>query len=130
MGRTFIEKRIIRAGIALCKERIDRKGTPITADDLRNLKVKTFSPFLQGFYITVGVVFLVFGIWAQGEMRNMALSFPPVLIGFGNICFGVYGRPVKVADLGRDVDLMELSSEILRRFVEEMDASRERRPDQ
>lgn len=124
MARNYLEKRIVKAGIDLCKRRIGQKGTPITADDLKELKVRTMSPVMQGLYALVGVFFLVFGIWAHTELRNMAISFAPVLMGVGNIAFAVHGRPSKVGDLGKDVDLMGLSTDIVKEFVEEMDAKR------
>lgn len=124
MARNYIERRIIAAGIELSRRRIEHKGAPITADDLLDLKIKTFSPFLQGFYFLVGLAFVVFGIWVHTETRNMAYSLLPVLVGVGNCAYAAHGRPTKVRDLGPDVDLMDLSAEIVRRFVEEMDAKR------
>lgn len=124
MGRNYIEKRIVKSGIDLCKERIDQKGTPIRAEDLLSLKVRTISPVLQWFYILVGTVFVVFGIWTHTVTRNMAISFAPVLMGFANIAFAVHGRPRSVSELGKDVDLTELTADIVQRFVAEMDGKR------
>lgn len=124
MARNYIEKRIIAAGIELSRRRIEQKGTPITADDLLDLKVKTFSPVLQGFYFFVGMAFVVFGIWVHTETRNMAYSLLPVLVGVGNCAYAVYGNPRTVRELGSDVDIMDLSAEIVRRFVDEMDRKR------
>ena len=98
------------------------KGTSITADDLRSLQVKTFSPAMQGFYVFVGLAFIVFGVWVHMETRSMALSFVPVLLGIGNIGFATHGRPKRVGDLGEDIPLMELTAEIVKQFVSEMDA--------
>ncbi|MDQ8205328.1 hypothetical protein [Pelagicoccus sp. SDUM812003] len=127
MGSSYIEKRIVKAGIDLCKRRIDQKGTPITADDLRSLKVRTISPPLQWFYVVIGLAFTVFGIWTHTELRNMAISFTPVLVGCFNIGYAIHGRPKKVSQMESEVDLMELSADIVSRFVAEMDAKRARK---
>ncbi|MBD5780343.1 hypothetical protein IEN85_12650 [Pelagicoccus sp. NFK12] len=121
MGRNYIEKRVIKAGIALCERRIDMKGTPITADDLKDIEVKTFSPVLQGFYIVVGLAFAVFGIWVQIETRSMIQSILPVLFGVGNVAFALHGRPRKVREMEGDLNLMDLTAEIVQRFVSKMD---------
>lgn len=125
MGRNYIEKRVIKSGIDLCKERIDQKGTPITAADLLDMKVRTISPVLQWFYILVGSVFIVFGIWTHTVTRNMAISFAPVLMGFANVAYAVHGRPRSVSELSKDLDLTELSADIVQRFVAEMDEKRQ-----
>lgn len=117
MGRNFIEKRVISAGVALCERRIESKGTTISADDLRNIEVKTFSPVLQAFYCVVGVSFAVFGIWVQIETRSMLQSILPVLFGVGNCAFAIHGRPRKVRDMEGELDLMDLTAEIVKRFV-------------
>ena len=124
MAKTYIEKRILKAGIALCKSRVERGSGPITAEDLRAMKVRTFSPFLVGFYVVVGAFLTGFSIWVQNETTSLVMSMPILLIGIGNISFAVYGRPVKVGDLGEDIDLMSLTSDILQAFVKEMDAKR------
>lgn len=124
MAKTYLEKRIVRAGTELCKRRIDQKGTPITAEDLKNLKVRTISPALQTVYTVIGLTFIVFGVWVHTELRNMAFSFVPVLAGFANIAFAAHGRPRKVEELSDQVDLMALSTDIVKRFVSEMDAKR------
>ncbi len=121
MGKNYMEERIVKAGVRLCKNRIDRKGTLIVADDLLQMKVATMSPSLRSFYIVVGLFFAVFGIWAQNAMEIMIVSFVPVLMGFGNIAFAVYGRPRAVADLGSEIDIMALTSRIVKSFVTEMD---------
>lgn len=127
MARNYIEKRIVKAGAELCKRRIDQKGTPITADDIRDLKVRTLSPVLQGFYTLVGLGFIVFGIWAHVVSRSMAVSFVPVLMGVANVAYGIYGNPRSVRNLGEDVDIMGLTTDIVQRFVGEMDAKRDAR---
>lgn len=126
MGKTYMEKRIVKAGIRLCKERIDRKGTIITADDLQQMKVATMSPYLRIFYILMGLFFTVFGIWVQNVMEIMVVSFVPVIMGFGNIAFAVYGRPKMVSELGKDIDLMSLTSDIVQSFVAQMDEKQSR----
>ena len=122
MGRNYIEKRIIKAGIDLCDRRVEMKGTPITADDLKDIEVRTFSPVLQGFYIVVGLAFAVFGIWVQIETKSMIQSILPVLFGAGNVAFALHGRPRKVREMEGDLDLMDLTAEIVKRFVERMDS--------
>lgn len=124
MGRNFIEKRIISKGIDLCERRIGSKGTPITADDLKGIEVRTFSPFIMAFYIVVGLAFAVFGIWVQIETRSMIQSILPVLFGVGNCAFAIHGRPRKVRDMGSEIDLMDLTAEIVSRFVKKQDAKR------
>ncbi|MDQ8184477.1 hypothetical protein [Pelagicoccus sp. SDUM812002] len=99
------------------------KGTPITADDLKDIEVKTFSPVLQGFYCLVGLAFAVFGIWVQIETRSMVQSILPVLFGVGNIAFALHGRPRKVREMEKELDLMDLTAEIVRRFVDKMQPS-------
>ncbi|MBK1876431.1 hypothetical protein [Pelagicoccus mobilis] len=126
MGRNFIEKRIISKGIELCERRIDSQGTPITADDLKNMEVRTFSPFIMIFYIIVGLAFAVFGIWVQIETRSMIQSILPVLFGVGNCAFAIHGRPRKVGDMSDEIDLMDLTAEIVKRFVAKQDAGRQR----
>ncbi|MDQ8180063.1 hypothetical protein [Pelagicoccus sp. SDUM812005] len=121
MGRNFIEKRIIKEGIALCERRIEMKGTPITADDLKDIEVKTFSPVLQAFYCVVGVSFAVFGIWVQIETRSMIQSILPVLFGVGNVAFALHGRPRKVREMEGELNLMDLTAEIVQRFVDKME---------
>ncbi len=123
MGRNFVEKRIIKAGIALCERRIEMKGTPITAGDLKDIEVKTFSPVLQTFYCIVGLAFAVFGIWVQVETRSMIQSILPVLFGVGNVAFALHGRPRKVRDMEKELDLMDLTAEIVKRFVDKMEPS-------
>lgn len=126
MGRNFIEKRIIAKGIELCERRIDAKGTPITAEDLNTLEVRTFSPVITVFYVIVGLAFTVFGIWVQIETQSMIQSILPVLFGVGNCAFALHGRPRKVRDMADEIDLMDLTAEIVKRFVEKQDAQRGR----
>lgn len=126
MGRNFIEKRIISAGIELCERRIDMKGTMITADDLKDIEVRTFSPVLQVFYCVVGLAFAVFGIWVQIETQSMIQSILPVLFGVGNCAFALHGRPRKVRDMEGELDLMDLTAEIVKQFVAKMDPAAKR----
>lgn len=121
MGRNFIEKRIIKAGIKLCERRIEMKGTTITADDLKDIEVSTFSPVLQVFYCIVGLSFAVFGIWVQIQTRSIIQSILPVLFGVGNVAFALHGRPRKVRDMEGELDLMDLTAEIVKRFVDKME---------
>lgn len=97
------------------------KGTPITADDLRAIEVKTHSPFLMGLYFVVGGAFVVFGIWVHAETRNMVYSFLPVLVGVGNCVYAGWGSPRKVRDMEGELDLMDLTAEIVNRFVGTVD---------
>ncbi len=122
--RTALERRIIRAGIRLCKERVGRSGSVITADDLVQMRVRTFSPATRWFYIGVGALFIVAGVWIQMSLRNMAISFTPALVGMGNIAYGQWGRPRKVGDLLTRKQIMDLSTDIVQEFVAEMDAKR------
>ena len=124
MAETYMEKRIVNAGIRLCKERMERSGSVITADDLLKMKVRTFSPFQQTFYWVVGLFFVGFGIWSHLQLHIMAISFTPVLIGIGNICYGQYGRPRKVSEIVSEGEIMNLTADIVQRFVAEMDAKR------
>ena len=62
MGKAYIENRVIQAGKELCERRIGQKATMITADDIRSLKVKTFSPVMQLIYIVLGVMIFVLGL--------------------------------------------------------------------
>ncbi len=121
MARTRMENRIVKAGIRLCKERVARSGAMITADDLRQMKVKTFSPWTQGFYIAVGVAFVVSGIWIQSVLKNMAIALTPALIGIGNICYAQWGRPAKVSELVPEETIRRLSGDIVQEFVAQMD---------
>lgn len=105
----------------MCERRIGSKGTPITAEDLKDIEVKTFSPYLQTFYCVVGLAFAVFGIWVQIQTESMVQSILPVLFGFGNCAFALHGRPRKVRDMGSDIDLMDLTTEIVQKFVSKMD---------
>lgn len=126
MGKTYMDKRIVKAGIRLCKERIDRKGTLIVADDLLQMKVATMSPYLRTFYVIMGTFFTVFGIWAQNEMEIMIVSFVPVLMGFGNIAFAAYGRQRMVSELGKEIDITSLTADIVQSFVAQMDEKQSR----
>ncbi len=120
MSRTFIEKRVIQAGKELRERRIGQKGTPITADDIRSLKVKTFSPTLQVVYCALGTLIFVLGMWVQFKSGNMAVSVGLVLVGFLNVVFGVNGSPKAVSSI-KGLDLMALTAEIVSSFVEEQD---------
>ncbi len=120
-----MEKRVIKAGKELCNSRIGQKGTVITADDIRALKVKTFAPAVQITYISLGVILFVFGLWVQYTFGNMATSLGLVLIGFMNIAFGVQGRPKMVSQID-GLDLMDITAEIVNSFVAEQESSREK----
>ncbi len=124
MAKSYIEKRVIKAGAQLCIERIERKGTPISADDIRGMKVRTFSPVLQAVYVMLGLALFVFGMWVQFESGNMALSMGLVLIGFLNVAYGVHGAPKPVSQI-EGLDLMDLTAEITRSFTESQDRARE-----
>ena len=126
MGSSYIERRVIAAGRQLCERRIEQKGTPITADDIRGLTVKTFSPVLQWTYGILGSVIFVFGMWVQLSIGNMAVSMGLVLIGFLNVAFGVHGRPRPVSRIV-GLDLMALTNEILNSFVQTQDGERAER---
>lgn len=124
MGKTFIEKRLVNEGVKLCEQRIDQKGTEITVNDIKALKVKTFSPVLQSIYSFLGVILFVFGIWFQLENGNMAVSMGLVMIGFLNVAYGVHGRPKPAASLG-GLNFADLTAEITRDFAEKQDQARE-----
>lgn len=117
MSKAYIENRVIQAGKELCERRIGQKGTMITADDIRSLKVKTFSPIMQSIYVGLGIIIFVLGMWVQMERGNMAVSMGLVLVGFLNIAFGFNGRPRAVSSL-EGLDLMSLTAEIVSAFVE------------
>lgn len=123
MGKSYIEKRVIAAGRELCERRMANKGVPITAEDIRGLSVKTFSPILQWTYGALGCVIFVFGLWVQLSIGNMAVSMGLVLIGFLNVAFGVHGRPRPVSKIA-GLDLMALTNDILNSFVEKQDSER------
>lgn len=119
-----MERRILKAGVALCRTRVERGSGPITAEDLRSMKVRTFSPVLIGFYVAIGLFLVGFSIWVQNQTTSLVIAMPILLIGIGNISFGIYGRPAKVGDLGDGINLMSLTSDIVQAFVKEMDARR------
>ena len=125
MAKAYIEKRVIKAGTALCIERIERKGTPISAEDIKGLKVKTFSPVMQAIYGLIGLALFVFGMWVQFQTGNMAVSMGLVLIGFLNVAYGVHGAP-KAASRIDGLNLMDLTAEITRSFAESQDKAREK----
>ncbi len=113
MGKSYIEKRVIQAGVELCEQQINQKGTRITPDDIKTLKVKTFSPVMQGVYIALGVLLFVFGMWFQYMVGNMAVSMGLVLIGFLNAAYGIHGRPRQASAIP-NLNLVDLSAEIVR----------------
>ncbi len=123
MAKTYIEKRLVRAGSELCNERIERKGTAITAEDIRKLKVKTFPPLLQGVYMVLGTMLFVFGMWVQSKIGNMAVSMGLVLIGFLNVVYGWHGRP-KAAENLEGLNFSDLTAKITRSFTSQQDAER------
>ena len=118
MGKAYIENRVIQAGKELCERRIGQKGTMITADDIRSLKVRTFSPVMQLIYIVLGVMIFVLGLWVQMTRGMMAISIGLVLVGFLNVAFGVNGRPRAVSRIG-GLDLMALTAEVVGAGVKE-----------
>lgn len=124
MAKTFLKKRLVNEGVKLCEQRIEQKGTPITIDDIKTLKVKTFSPALQAIYASIGTILFVFGIWFQLENGNMAVSMGLVMIGFLNIAYGVHGSPKPASRLG-DLNFADLTAEITQAFAEKQDQSRE-----
>ena len=124
MSKSYLEKRIIKAGMHLCEERVRVKGKPITAEDIRNLKVKTDSPVLQGVYFVLGAIFFVVGLWAQFTTGNMGVSVMLLLVGTIHVSIGVYGKPKKVSVIESKIDLMDLTAEIVGRFVKSADEKR------
>lgn len=123
MGKGFIEERIIKAGVRLSEDRIERKGTPITADDIRKLEVRTLSPVMQINYAVIGVFMMALAIWFHFDVQNMAISVALLVIGFGNLVYVGYGKPKPVSTLEKDVDLGHVAAEIVDRFVKKMDKS-------
>lgn len=124
MAKAYIEKRLIDEGVKLCEQRIERKGTMVTADDIRSMKVKTFSPALQSVYATLGAILFVFGMWVQFAIGNMAVSMGLVLIGFLNVAYGIQGGP-KPASQIPGLNFADLTAEITRAFAEKRDASKD-----
>ena len=107
MARTYLERRVIKAGIA------KSGGSLMSSEDIGNLRVKTFSPVLQATYTLLGIFLFVFGMWVQSRIGNMAVSMGLVLVGFLNAAFGIHGRPRLVSTIG-GLDLDELAGEIAR----------------
>jgi len=127
MSKNYLERRVIKAGTDLCEHRVRVRGEPIRADDLRNLKVKTDSPILQGVYFALGTAFLVFGLWAQFKTGNMGISVMLLLIGTIHAGIGAYGKPRKISTLEDRIDLMDLTAEIVGNFVKNMDQKNEQK---
>jgi len=125
MSKNYLERRVVKAGLELCEERLRVKGQPITADDLRNLLVKTDAPALMIIYFVLAAIFFVVGLWAQYETGNMGLSVMLLLVGTIHAGVGVYGKPRKVSTLEERIDLMDLTAEIVGDFVQK--AERERK---
>ncbi|MCH6258968.1 hypothetical protein MLD52_20600 [Puniceicoccaceae bacterium K14] len=123
MGKEYIEKRIVKAGIRLSERRIELKGTPILAEDIRKMEVRTLAPALEVSYSLIGAVLMVLAIWFHFEIRNMAMSIVVLLIGFGNIAFVLHGKPKRVSEFEDEIDLMNLTAEIVDGFVKKMDKS-------
>ena len=113
MARSYIEKRLIKAGVELCQQRISQKGTKIEPDDIKKLRIKTLPPALQGVYVVLGALLFVFGMWFQYMVGNMAISIGLVLIGFLNAAYGIHGRPKRASDIS-GLDFVDLSAEIVR----------------
>ena len=124
MASTFIEKRLVNEGVKFCEERIDQKGTVITVDDIKSLKVRTFSPVLQSVYVILGALLFVFGIWFQFENGTMAVSLGLVMIGFLNVAYGIHGRPKPASSLNA-LNYADLTAEITKAFIERDNQSRE-----
>lgn len=122
MDKPLMEQRIVSAGIALSRDRMERGGQPIRAEDLMRMKVKTFSLATQVMYATIGVGIVGIGIWMYFQTGIMVMAMVAVLLGIANVAYGVNGRPKPVAELGPDIDMTKLSSEIVGAFVKEMDA--------
>ena len=116
MPRSYIEKRVIKAGVELSQQRISQKGTKIEPDDIKKLRIKTFSPALQGVYVVLGALLFVFGMWVQYMIGNMAVSMGLVLIGFLNAAYGIHGRPKQATDIS-GLDIVDLSAEIVREIA-------------
>lgn len=116
MARSYIEKRVIKAGVELSQQRISQKGTKIELDDIKTLRIKTFSPALQGVYVVLGALLFVFGMWVQYMVGNMAVSMGLVLIGFLNAAYGIHGRPKQATDIS-GLDIVDLSAEIVRKIA-------------
>lgn len=121
MSKGYIERRIIKAGIRLSERRIEQRGTPIMAADIRDLEVRTMSPAIMASYGVLGVVIMGLSLWFHFEVRNMAISVALLLVGFGNLAFAGYGKPKRVSDLEGDIDLMSVTAEIVDGFVKKMD---------
>jgi hypothetical protein len=118
MVKSCIENRVIKAGVELCQQRISQDGTQIEPDDIRTLKVKTFSPLLQGVYIALGALLFVFGMWFQYRVGNMAVSMGLVLIGFLNAIYGINGRPRQASEIP-GLDFADLTAEISRAIAKD-----------
>ncbi|MEC7906090.1 MAG: hypothetical protein VYC82_02595 [Verrucomicrobiota bacterium] len=116
MARSYIEKRVIKAGVELCQKRISQKCTKIEPDDIKKLRIKTFPPALQVVYIVLGGLLFVFGMWFQYMVGNMAVSMGLVLIGFLNAAYGINGRPKQTTDIA-GLDFVDLSAEIVREIA-------------
>jgi len=116
MARSYIEKRLMKAGVELCQQRISEKGTKIEPDDIKKLRIKTFPPALQGVYVALGALLFVFGMWFQYMVGNMAVSMGLVLIGFLNAAYGIHGRPKQATDIS-GLDFVDLSAEIVREIA-------------
>ncbi len=116
MARSYIEKRVVKAGVELCQKRISRKGMKIEPDDIKKFRIKTFSPALQVVYIVLGILLFVFGMWFQYMVGNMAVSMGLVVIGFLNAAYGINGRPKQAADID-GLDFVDLSAEIVREIA-------------
>ena len=116
MPRSYIEKRVIKAGVELSQQRISQKGTKIEPDDIKKLRIKTFSTALLGVYVVLGALLFVFGMWVQYMVGNMAVSMGLVLIGFLNAAYGIHGRPKQATDIS-GLDIVDLSAEIVREIA-------------
>ena len=121
MSTGYLEKRIIKAGLALCRDRIREKGTMIRAEDIRALKVNTMPPGMRGVYYSFGSMLMLAGVFVQYSIANMGISMALVFVGILNFTFGTIGRMKRVGDLEGEVDLMSLMADIVSKFVAEQE---------
>ena len=126
MSRSYLEKRIIKAGLELSERNVEVKGAPITADSIRMLRVKTMSPQLQVMYALIGLAMMLLAVWVHTETQNMAISLVVLICGVGNLVFVGNGKPKQISQIEDQVDLMDLTNEIVNQFVSKMDAQREK----
>jgi len=127
MAAKYIERRIVKAGLDLCERQLQSEGAAITADSIRSLKVNTLSPVIQGIYVAIGAALIAFALWVHFETRNMALSIVVLFLGVGHFILAGVGRPRLVGELEGQVNLMELTNQVVKEFVRSKDAELEGR---